>query len=278
MNEHAEIDLDIIGFWSEVKLDILKDYATRYSTVLAAQQDPKLHHVYIEGFAGAGEHISKTTGEYVKGSPWNALNVVPVFEQYHLVDLKEERVENLQRIAKGQPNVHLYTGDCNAILLEQIFPQVRYEDYKRGLCILDPYGLNVDWNVVQTAGRMGTLDLFLNFPVEGINRNALRRDPDKVPVSAVKRMNAFWGDETWRDIAYDTTANLFGYPEKESNEVIAEAYRQRLMRVAGFKRVPNPMPMRNSKGAIVYYLFFASQKDVAENIIVHIFKKYGQKE
>jgi len=32
--------------------------------------------------------------------------------------------------------------------------------------------------------------------------------------------------------------------------------------------------MRNSRGAIVYYLFFASQKDTAEHIVLDIFKKY----
>jgi len=32
--------------------------------------------------------------------------------------------------------------------------------------------------------------------------------------------------------------------------------------------------MINSKGAIVYYLFFASQKPVAVNIIRDIFDKY----
>jgi len=42
----------------------------------------------------------------------------------------------------------------------------------------------------------------------------------------------------------------------------------------GFKRVPEPMPMRNDQGAIVYYLFFASQVDVAEKIVTGIFDKY----
>ena len=34
--------------------------------------------------------------------------------------------------------------------------------------------------------------------------------------------------------------------------------------------------MRNSKGAIIYYLFFASQQKVADNIIDDIFNKYQQ--
>jgi len=69
----------------------------------------------------------------------------------------------------------------------------------------------------------------------------------------------------------------FGDREKESNEDVARAFRQRLVRVAGFKRVPAPLPMRNTKGAIVYYLFFASQTEVAGNIITDIFMKYRKK-
>jgi len=56
-----------------------------------------------------------------------------------------------------------------------------------------------------------------------------------------------------------------------------EAFRERLRKVAGFKNVVEPTPMRNSKGAIVYYLFFASQKDVANRIVKHIFKKYERR-
>jgi hypothetical protein len=121
---------------------------------------------------------------------------------------------------------------------------------------------------------MKTLDLFLNFPVADVNRNVLWHDPEKVSSRQIARMNTFWGDESWRENAYQTTRNLFGYPEKEPNKVVAEAFRQRLKRVAGFERVPNPMPMKNSTGAIVYYLFFASKTDTAENIVSHIFKKY----
>jgi len=40
--------------------------------------------------------------------------------------------------------------------------------------------------------------------------------------------------------------------------------------------VPKPLAMRNTRGAIVYYLFFASQKDTAEHIIQDIFRKYEQ--
>jgi hypothetical protein len=76
------------------------------------------------------------------------------------------------------------------------------------------------------------------------------------------RMTSFWGDDSWKQAAYAEQTNLFGGVDSVKyggNEQVVQAYRERLQKVAGFKYVPEPMPMRNSKGAIVYYLFFASQ-------------------
>jgi len=58
---------------------------------------------------------------------------------------------------------------------------------------------------------------------------------------------------------------------------IVEAFRERLRTKAGFRHVLEPLPMRISTGAIVYYLFFASQKDVANRIVKHIFKKHADR-
>ena len=54
-----KLKLDEIGYWSEIKLDIIREYAKAYSTILAAQEKPRFHHVYIDAFAGAGVHLSK---------------------------------------------------------------------------------------------------------------------------------------------------------------------------------------------------------------------------
>lgn len=267
--------LDRIGYWSEVKLAILKEYAAAYSTILAAQKSPSLSHVYVDAFSGAGEHRTKLTGEFVAGSPLNALLVTPPFREYHLIDLVPEKIENLRGLVGDRKDVRFYEGDCNELLLTQVFPKVRYEDYKRGLCVLDPYGLHLNWKVMLMAGQMKTFDIFLNFPVADMNRNVLWRNVDRVDPAQSERLNSFWGDESWKEVAYRTEGNLFGEPEKQTNETIAEAFRHRLKGVAGFARVPKPMPMRNSRGAVVYYLFFASQKDTAEHIVRDIFSKYA---
>jgi len=111
--------------------------------------------------------------------------------------------------------------------------------------------------------------------VQDMNRNVFWKDPEGVDETQIRRMNLFWGDESWREVAYGTTTGLFGpMVEKEPNEIIAEAFRRRLRETAGFKCVPEPLPMQNSKGAILYYLFFASQNTTAEKIAREIFSKY----
>lgn len=264
-------EFDEIGYWSEIKLDIVRDYAAAYSKILSAKNLP---HIYIDAFAGAGQHVSKETGEFIPGSPLNALDVYPPFREHHFIDLNAAKIDYLQHLAGDRPGVHFYPADCNDVLINQIFPTLDYKSYRRGLCLLDPYGLHLDWEVIFQAGQLKTVDMFLNFPVMDINRNALWRNPDKVSPQQRSRMSAFWGDESWRKVGYEQTQGLFGtMEEKVSNAEFAEAFRLRLLKVAGFNRVPQPLPMR-SRNAIVYYLFFASQVDVAEKIVIDIFDKY----
>jgi hypothetical protein len=115
------VKFDEIGYWSEIKLDIVKDYASAYSRILAAQRNPELHHVYIDAFAGAGVHISKATGEYIPGSLINALLIRPPFREYHLIDIDRQKVALLRALAKERNDVHGEHGfhvhefdDCSA--------------------------------------------------------------------------------------------------------------------------------------------------------------------
>jgi three-Cys-motif partner protein len=265
---------DEVHYWTEVKLDIVREYASAYSTILAAQARPRLHHVYVDAFAGAGMHVSKRTGDFIPGSPLNALAVKPPFREYHLIDLNSDKTGSLRALTAGRSNVTVHDGDCNGILLNDVFPRARYEDYRRALCLLDPYGLHLNWEVIQTAGEMRSVDMFLNFPVMDMNRNVLWRNLDRVDPKQVARMNGFWGDDTWRSVAYSTSGNLFGFEEKNDPGAIARGFQERLKKVGGFRWVPDPLPMRNSIGAVVYYLFFASHKPAADNIVRSIFKKY----
>lgn len=269
----AKVKLDIIGQWSQVKLEIIEKYAAAYSKVMR-KQPSILKYIYIDAFAGPGIHVSKSTREQMPGSPLNALSVDPPFHEYHFIDLESTKVSYLNAIVGERQDVFLYPGDCNKILLDTIFPRCRYEDYSRGLCLLDPYQLAVRWEVLQTAGKMKSIELFYNFMIMDANMNVLPRDPDKAHEGQKARMDSAWGDRSWREAAYEKTP-LFGYiEEKTTNERVARAFQSRLRNIAGFKYVPDPIPMKNSKGAVIYYLFFASQNKTGAGIVKEIFDKY----
>src|SRR5258708_24398937 len=89
-----------------------------------------------------------------------------------------------------------------------------------------PITLNLRWAVIEAAGKMKSVEIFLNLMVMDINRNAMRRNPDKSVQSKMDQLTLLWGDETWKDVGYDTTRNFFNEPEKVSNEVFAEAFLQ----------------------------------------------------
>jgi three-Cys-motif partner protein len=269
------LTFDQIGYWSEIKLDIIKAYAVEYSKILSARRQPPLYHLYIDAFAGAGIHVSRQTGEPVSGSPLNALEVQPPFREYHFIDLDGGKVAFLKAAVGNRKDVHFHEGDCNVKLLEEVYPKAKYTDYRRALCLLDPYGLHLKWPVIETAARMKSIEIFLNLPVADMSRNVFWRNPQAVDQADIQRMNEFWGDDSWKNVAYATVSTLFGpLEEKADVEEVAIVFERRLQEVAGFEYVAKPMPMRNTKGAILYYLFFASQKPVAKKIVDAIFDKY----
>lgn len=276
------VEHDEIGIWSEVKLAIIKEYASTYTKIMDAQRReriPSLRWLYVDGYAGSGHHVSKTRGDLVEGSPLIALNTVPPFHEYHFIDSDPARASELRRESGNRPDVFTYSEDCNTVLLSKVFPRADYGQYKRALCLLDPYNIDLAWEVIEAAGKARSVEIFMNFMIMDVNRNAMRKDPDKSVASKVAQMTRLWGDESWRDAGYDQVATLFEpVPVKVPNEKFAEAFRERLVKKAGFKFVPKPMPMKTKTNSVIYYLYFASQKEAGMEIVNDIFNKYRAKQ
>ena len=267
--------LDHVGIWSEIKLEIIKKYANAYTSIMKKQSWCK-GYVYIDAFAGAGKHISRRTGEQIPGSPLNALDVKPPFTEDHFIDLDQDRADVFKLIAKENPGVHAYHDDCNDVLVNKIFPKLTYDSFKRALCILDPYGLQLNWETIKAAAELKTIDIFINFPIMDINRNVLFEDFAKAKPEDIERMNAFWGDDSWKQLLYREQVTLFGETQRirvEDYHALAKEFCRRLKKV-GFQYVPEPILMTNGKNGPLYYLCFASQKNAANDIARDIFKKH----
>jgi three-Cys-motif partner protein len=267
---------DEISHWSELKLEIVEKYGAAYTKAFANQK--RLKKFYIDAFSGAGVHLSKRTRGQVEGSPARALKVFPPFDHFYFIDMDPNKTRYLATLCKGRTDVDIVTDDATSYLTQKLLPTIQYKKFNRALCLLDPYGLHLDWDVMLQAGQSKAIDLFLNFPVMDMNRNAIWHAPKNAPKEGIERMNRFWGDGSWRQAAYAESdqGNLFSERElvKQDNSAIVKAFQKRLQTLAGFEFVPDPLPMRNSNNAVVYCLFFASQKPVAKRIIEGILIKH----
>jgi three-Cys-motif partner protein len=267
--------VDEVGPWSLVKLDIVKQYATAYSKIMTKQK--RLSHYYIDAFSGAGVARDRQTQELVLGSPRVALSIDPPFKRYIFIDLDASKASHLRGLVAGRDDVEVFQEDCNEILLTKVFPSVQYVEYKRALCLLDPYGLHLRWEVIEQAGQLGSIEIFLNFPIHDINRNILTKSSGTQRPQDMERMDAYWGDHSWYHYIYREQGDLFGESRDRkvaSHTVLVSAFASRLREIAGFSYVPEPIAMRNTKGAPLYYLFFASPNAVGRKIVGYIFDKY----
>jgi len=105
--------------------------------------------------------------------------VQPPFKEYHFIDLDGNRTGQIREWAGSRGDVFTYEGDCNIILPEKVFPRADYDKYERALCLLDPT-TSTFLGRCSAAGKMRSVEIFLNFMIMDINMNVLRHDPGSV--------------------------------------------------------------------------------------------------
>ncbi|MCC8432877.1 three-Cys-motif partner protein TcmP [Reyranella aquatilis] len=262
-----------MGRWSERKIEIVTKYARAYALALKNQPFKRF---YIDGFTGGGVALRKGSQDQVVTTARRILEIEPAFDGYHLVDFDVDKAAAMRLACVDRVQAVAYCGDANEIL-PPILESIRRSESKRALCFLDPYKILLSWKVLELAGRMGTIEGFINFPTLDIQRNVLRKDPSKIPPPGAARLTDMWGDDSWRQVAYAPQATLFGdVEEKQSIDALLAAFATRLKNVARFQHVSSPLVMRNNEGAIVYHLLFVTQQPLALKIANGVLKPYHQ--
>ena len=270
----TEPQLDGLRTWSQVKHVIVRKYIQAYSTLIARY--PDLKHVYVDAFAGAGMLENMKTGGRSAGSPIIALDIKPPFHEYHFIERDETKARMLREHVGGRGII--YGDDCNHVLLNSVLPLCRWDDHRRGFWLLDAYGMHYDWDVIAAAGAEQGVEILLNWAIHDINRNAAWRDPSRLPPDRVERMRRFWGDDTWREAAYEKQPRLFGgkpgYRKLPYGRIV-RAYRDRLQTIAKFPYVADPLLVRTPTRQPLYYLVFASHNATGAKIAGDVFKKHA---
>ncbi|NJM00008.1 MAG: three-Cys-motif partner protein TcmP [Synechococcaceae cyanobacterium SM2_3_2] len=271
---------DIIGQWSEDKLELLAKYLKAYAIIMGNQKKKWLSSFhYIDAFAGSIVPILRDEDEerYISGSPLRAIATEPRFDSLWFIDLLPQRIKRLEELKQKFPErlIEIRDGNCNQILKEEIIPSLSRSD-RRGIIFLDPYGLQVEWSTVQALAEARTFDIFVNFSIMGLTRQLQR---NTLPTQDIRqRINLVMGNSSWVDGIYQLESQLSLFEEQSvsreslSAEWLASLYAEQLKIL--FPHVSNPVIMKNSKNSALYALILASPKESAKKIMNDIFSRY----
>lgn len=280
------------GGWSDDKLNALRSYLTSYANALSRSS---FERIYIDAFAGAGirdvpqetdeqlfdELQSKEDEGYRHGSPLIALGTDPPFHRFIFIERDAASIAKLkEQVTKSFPSkiddVSFRQGDANGLL--QALTQENWKA-RRAVAFLDPFALHVKWDTIESIAKTQAIDMWLLFPAMAVNRMLPRSGI--VPPKWAARLTETFGSSEWSEYFYEKhQADLFGAESISKQpkifEKLSDFITMRLNTVfEGANK--NPMILRNSSGAPLFLLCFASGNPkgapIALRIANHIINK-----
>lgn len=226
-------------------------YARRYADIVGTAMGGKWQLWWVELFAGPGQLYVKETGDFVPGSPIEAMRIRRPFDGYVFADLSEPCAESLRHRIGSDPRAHVFCGDANgADLLDSIARLVP----RNALVVLygDQEGLDLQWDTVKYfIDRYRHLDLLLNLPTSGVVR-ALAAGYDK-------KAAAMLGHAEPHQI-------LLGSESKGAS--VSDWYRRRLA-AEGFDKIEGVTIYLRGRKRELYDLLLASRHPLAPKFFQH---------
>lgn len=268
------------GPWTQEKLTRVSKYLAAYLHIFT--KNPRAQHfetTYIDAFAGTGYLTQRETGqmsfsefipelpelvpnaeEYAKGSVVRALELDPGFNHYLFIEADEGRAKELEALKKQFPEkanrIEVKVADANTYLTQ--WCELTDWTKNRAVVFLDPFGTQVEWQLIKKIADTHGIDLWLLFPLFAVNRLLVRHG--KPPASWAKRVTLALGTDEWEKEFYITRKSTLieGYDtvEKVANlQKISGYFVERLRSI--FAAVAEPLVLRSSRGPL-YLLCFAA--------------------
>ena len=229
---------------------------------------------FLDGFAGNGANDARE-GNTFKGSALIGATITPGARRSVLIEKNSGDADVLRtRCERLGSRAVVLEGDCNELVGGALD---EFED--RGLpafCLFDPYGLELDWEVIELcAGRRtrGTpYELLVYFSTPGVMRTASVTD-ERMIEGDERAMRRVFGNDRWRPIAErHRSGEIDG---RQAWREYLSLYEQQL-RELGYRYVMS-RPSFMGDRRLAYHLVFASSSEAGQSIMEDGFKRaYGQ--
>lgn len=228
------------GSWTILKLALLTYYFDCYTNIIKNWYKQAF---YIDLCAGCGLNYIKKTKDVVLGSALLAEKVPrsnKKFDQLLLIEQNFEYVKALKKIFQSRQNVKIIHGDSNKHIIN-VLNEIGEQQRSHFLALIDPEGTEISWQTIETLLETRG-DIIINYMCAGIKRIwGKARKGDK---KSIKRMNEFFGDNSWEKPKINYGESLFNiYFEK------VKKYKEKSISVTV-----------NGPGNFHYHIIFAVRK------------------
>jgi three-Cys-motif partner protein len=270
------------GTWSESKLDCVEKYARAYLKVMQNQDWCSLH--YVDAFAGGGTQPLKSSSVpaeagdalfedesqkaeakgFLIGSAMRAMiasrDSKRPFNRFVFID--EDRpscVKLKERVHKDfgsiEDTVEVTCGDANRALSEYI-DSVNWRS-TRALVFLDPFGLDVGWDLISRLASTKACDVWYLFSLSGVVR--MMTKSGKISAAWEARLDRAFGTHDWRQEFYKRSLQQPLLDQEDetwlrdaSTEHVVDYLRARLESV--YAAVSKAAILRNGKSSPLFAL------------------------
>ena len=200
------------------------------------------------------------------------------FHKYLFLDKLPKHVRELHKLKSEFPklskSIQIENAEANSFLIN--WCQQMDWSKNRAVVFLDPYGMQVNWELLQAIANTKAIDLWLLFPLGvGVNRLLTREKfPEKSWADALTRI---FGTEDWRSFYKPSSQpSLYGESTTECKSVdfeqIGNFFINRLETIFP-EVVKKPLQLCNSRNNPLYLFCFAAANKTAIKIAGDIIGK-----
>jgi three-Cys-motif partner protein len=265
------------GDWTALKLDVIANYLECHAGEL--RNKPSVarpyRRIYVDGFSGSGyrgigsqrpqifpDLAAPAPQQFLDSSAALALKGDPRFDEYLFLERSRERAARLEAmptdLARGA-QVRVSQADANAELR-----RLCDQDWslRRGLILLDPYAMEIDWETVEAIAETKAIDLCLMIPL-GFGVARISGDITELPVEWRARLAHLLGTSEWHvplpapEVEPSPLIPEDNGPGAALGQTIGRRFHERLAPMfAGVAK--EPMVLRGPTKAPLYALCYAA--------------------